>query len=260
MKDCSPKKHREFLKDSLRLQIDFSQTDQNRGVPPPPLQKPPQLNQEVIPLADPEIYELFRGTDLVDAITRRRSHRHFLNKPLTLDEISWLLWATQGVVEIISPACALRTVPSAGCRHAFETYLFVQQVESLTAGLYRYLPLNHALVIEREVFDCQTELTKATLGQKFISTAPLTLVWTVIPYRMEWRYRAAAHRVIAMDVGHLCQNLYLACSAIDAGTCAIAAYHQEFIDQLLLVDGEDEFTIYLAPVGKILPQRKQYDL
>ena len=94
-------------------------------------------------------------------------------------------------------------------------------------------------------------LVRATLGQRFVAAAPVTLAWTVIPYRMEWRYDIAAHRVIAMDVGHLCQNLYLACAAIGSGTCAIAAYHQEQMDVLLKVDGEDEFTIYLAPVGRI---------
>ena len=67
---------------------------------------------------------------------------------------------------------------------------------------------------------------------------------------MEWRYGLAAHKVIAPDAGHVCQNLYLACEAISAGTCAIAAYHQERMDALLRVDGEEEFTIYLAPVGK----------
>ena len=68
---------------------------------------------------------------------------------------------------------------------------------------------------------------------------------------MEWRYSIAAHKVIAIDAGHVCQNLYLACEAIGAGTCAIAAYHQELMDKLISVDGENEFTIYLAPVGKI---------
>jgi SagB-type dehydrogenase family enzyme len=68
---------------------------------------------------------------------------------------------------------------------------------------------------------------------------------------MEWRYNIAAHKVILLDAGHVCQNLYLACSAIGAGTCAIAAYNQSVMDQLLGVDGKDEFAIYLAPVGKI---------
>ncbi len=123
-------------------------------------------------------------------------------------------------------------------------------MEGLDAGIYRYLPIEHALVLERKDEDLVEKLPPATLGQTFIAAAPIIFVWTVIPYRTEWRYTTAAHRVILMDVGHLCQNLYLACEAVGCGTCAIAAYHQDLMDQLLEVDGTDEFTIYLAPVGK----------
>ena len=69
--------------------------------------------------------------------------------------------------------------------------------------------------------------------------------------RLQWRYGAASHKVIALDAGHVCQNLYLACEAIGAGTCAVAAYHQQKLDELLRLDGRDEFVIYLAPVGKV---------
>ncbi|MEN8688146.1 MAG: SagB/ThcOx family dehydrogenase [Desulfuromonadales bacterium] len=244
-------RHRAFLKDTLRLQIDFSQTDQNRGIEPPPLQKPPRQDQVPLPLAGREAFEALRGTDLVDAIGLRRSRRRFVDQPLSLTELSWLLWATQGITEILAPGCALRTVPSAGCRHAFETYLLASNIETLDTGVYRYLPVEHALVFEYAADNLPAALARATFGQAFIAAAPVTLAWTVIPYRMEWRYDIAAHRVIAMDVGHLCQNLYLACAAIGAGTCAIAAYHQQQMDALLKVDGENEFTIYLAPVGKI---------
>ena len=244
-------RHRAFLKDTLRLQIDFSQTEQNLGVEPPPLQKPPRQGQEPISLAGREAFEALRGTDLVDAVGRRRSRRRFLDQALSLTELSWLLWATQGVSEILAPGCALRTVPSAGCRHAFETYLLARDIETLDPGVYRYLPVAHALVFEHSADTLPAALARATLGQAFIAAAPVTLAWTVLPYRMEWRYDIAAHRVIAMDVGHLCQNLYLACAAVGAGTCAVAAYNQEQMDALLKVDGEDEFTLYLAPVGKI---------
>lgn len=244
-------RYREFLKDSLRLQINFHLTDQHQGIDPPPVQKPPRADQQLINLPGQADFDAFAGTDLVNAIADRRSHRHFKHQPLALEEFSFLLWATQGIKEVIQPGCARRTVPSAGCRHAFETYLLVSAVDNLASGIYRYLPVEHALVLEQEKNDFQAELTQATLNQAFIATAPVTFAWTVIPYRSEWRYHIAAHRVIAMDVGHLCQNLYLACEAINAGTCAIAAYHQELMDQLLNVDGEDEFTIYLAPVGKI---------
>jgi len=243
--------HRDFLKDTLRLTIDFRQTDQNCGVEPPPLQKPPREGQSLIPLPGADSRQTFAGTDLLDAIAGRVSHRRYKAEPLALDELALLLWATQGVREVLHPGCALRTVPSAGCRHAFETYLVISNVTTLAPGLYRYLPMEHALVFEHQRDDLRTELSAAVLGQAFVASAPVTFVWTVIPYRMEWRYQLAAHRVIAMDVGHVCQNLYLACAAISAGACAIAAYHQQGMDLLLGVDGEEEFVLYLAPVGKV---------
>ncbi len=245
--------HRDFLKDSLRLKINFYQTDQNQGLEPPPVQKPKQPEQELIELPGQDGWQDFAGTDLLEAIGSRRSHRRFLDEPLSLAELALLLWATQGVKGVIGPGSALRTVPSAGCRHAFESYLLVSAVETLKPGLYRYLPLDHALVLEKElgVDLLQRSLAQATLNQTFIAAAPVCFVWSVIPYRMEWRYQLAAHRVILMDVGHLCQNLYLVCEAIGCGTCAIAAYHQELMDKLLSLDAEHEFTIYLAPVGKV---------
>jgi len=250
MADNKLNRHRAFLKDSLRLQIDFSQTDQSRGVEPPPLQKPPRKDQRPIPLPGQDSFDALRGTDLVDAISQRRSHRHFLDQPLSLEELSWLLWATQGVTEILSPSSALRTVPSAGCRHVFETYLAVMNVASLDQGIYRYLPLDHKLAVESLSDDLAERLSDATLGQSFIAAAPVTFIWSAIPYRMEWRYGLAAHRVILIDAGHVCQNLYLACEAVPAGTCAVAAYDQERMDTLLGLDGNDECVIYLAAVGK----------
>ena len=140
---------------------------------------------------------------------------------------------------------------SAGGRHSFETYLAVMNVEGLGPGLYRYLPLEHQLVQLREDGNLGSALANATLGQSFCGAGAVTFVWTTLPYRMEWRYDRAAHRVIPIDAGHVGQNLYLACEAIGAGTCTVAAYDQDAMDQLLGVDGKDEFTLYLAPVGKI---------
>lgn len=245
------KQHRLFLRDDLRLQIDFHLTDQNQGVTPPPIQKPPDPAQPKFLLPAQESFDALKGTDLVEAIARRQSHRRFKRDPLSQIELSFLLWATQGVRQEIQPGFALRTVPSAGCRHAFETYLLISNVRGLEPGIYRYLPTDHALVLESQPDQLSQRLAQATLNQNFIATAPVCFAWSVIPYRMEWRYHLAAHRVILMDAGHLCQNLYLACEAIGAGTCAIAAYHQTLVDQLLELDGEQEFAVYLAPVGKV---------
>ena len=240
---------RAFLKDDLRQQINFYLTDQNRGIDPPPVQRPIRHEQVLIPLPDIDL-ERFQGTDLLKAIAHRESRRRYLDTALTQEELGLLLWATQGIRSELGEGHALRMVPSAGCRHAFESYLLISSVEGLERGIYRYLPLQHALVCERSVHDFYDELSAATFHQTFIGRAPVTFVWTVIPYRMEWRYDLAAHRVIAYDIGHVCQNLYLACEAISAGTCAIAAYDQGLMDSLIGVNGKDEFVLYLAPVGK----------
>lgn len=243
--------NRFFLKDTIRQQVRFSLTDQSRGLPAPPLQKPCPSDLPRIGLPDgaESLARLVR-VPLGEAILRRTSVRRFEPDPLALGELSALLWATQGVREVLSPECALRTVPSAGARHAFETYLAVARVDELEPGLYRYLPFDGQLARVRTDANIGYEAAHACLGQQFVAAAAVTFFWTAIPARMEWRYDLAAHKVIAIDAGHVCQNLYLACQGIGAGTCAIAAYNQDACDRLLGVDGDEEFTVYLAPVGK----------
>jgi SagB-type dehydrogenase family enzyme len=244
-------RYRLFLKDSIRKKIDFSKTDQNRGIPVPPIEKPYPTEAVKIDLPKPGQWKQIKGIDLISAIGNRKSRRAYTKTPLTLDEISFLLWATQGVRGRVTEGHAYRTVPSAGCRHAFETYLAVLNVESLEPGIYRYLPLSHQLIFLFVDEHLAEELMAAAFWQPYPGNAAVTFIWTAIPYRMEWRYGLAAHKVMAIDAGHVCQNLYLACEAIHAGTCAIAAYDQEALDRLLGIDGEEEFAMYLAPVGKV---------
>jgi len=245
------KAYRYLLKDLIRQEIDFSQTNQSRHQPAPPLQKPcpEETAQFELPDGREALAEL-GCLQISEAILRRESVRSYSSEPLTLRELTALLWATQGVRKVLHPECALRTVPSAGSRHAFETYLAVERVESLQSGLYRYLPFDNRLALLSIDENIGRKAAQACLGQGFVATAAVTFFWTAIPARMEWRYDLAAHKVIAIDAGHVCQNLYLVCEAIGAGTCAIAAYDQNSCDKLLDVDGEEEFTIYAAPVGK----------
>ena len=242
---------RNFLKDSIRKQIDFSKTDQNRGVQVPPIEKPCPADAVKIDLPQPGQWKQIKSIDLISAISNRKSRRAYLKTALSSDELSFLLWATQGVRGRVTEGHAYRTVPSAGCRHAFETYLAVLNVETLETGIYRYLPISHQLIFLFSEEQLAEELVGAAFWQPYPGNAAVTFIWTVIPYRMEWRYGLAAHKVIAIDAGHVCQNLYLACEAIGAGTCAIAAYDQEALDRLLRIDGEEEFAMYLAPVGKV---------
>lgn len=242
------KDFREFLKDSIRLQVDFSQTEQAQGMPMPPIEKPYPAGAALVHLPDWQERLREKQLTLVDVIMARRSRRQFSSAPVTLEELSFLLWATQGV-RAQRAGAVLRNVPSAGNRHSFETYLAVQHVTNLPSGLYRYLPMEHALLPISPVDQLAERVTEAAHGQAFVGKAAVTFFWTTIPGRTEWRYAAASHKVIAIDAGHVCQNLYLAAQAVDCGTCAIAAYRQEAADQLIGVDGQDEFVIYLAPVG-----------
>lgn len=243
--------YRNFLKDTIRQRIDFRRTDQSRGVAPPPIEKPYAAESHRIDLLPKEKLLSFPSPDIISVIDNRRSHRHFRPDPLTLEDLSFLLWATQGIRKTRDKTAVFRTVPSAGCRHAFETYLCILNVAGVEKGIYRYLPIEHQLLQVAKNKNLADDLVTATFYQSFIGKAPVTFVWTAIPYRMEWRYHLAAHKVIAIDVGHVCQNLYLASAVISGGICAVAAYQQEGMDQLLGVDGNDEFAIYLAAVGKI---------
>jgi SagB-type dehydrogenase family enzyme len=226
-------------------------SDQMKGKPYPPLQKPyDEEGAEIIDL--PEFDKsIIEKNGIFECIKDRRSIRNFTDESLTKEELSYLLWATQGVGKIIRDGYAtLRTVPSAGARHPFETYIIVDRIKEIEKGVYRYLALTHQLLFLFTCDDIPEKLNDANLGQKFVGDAPLVFVWSCIPYRTEWRYSIKAHKAILLDAGHVCQNLYLAAESIGCGTCAIGAYDQKAMDDLLELDGNDEFVVYLAPVGR----------
>ena len=222
-------------------------SDQQRGLPLPEKQKPCPDKARRVALPTAEFQALSKVT-LVDGLMSRRSRRQYKKTPLTLEELGFLLFATQGVQKELAKA-SLRPAASAGARHAFELYVAAFRVEGLDPGLYRYLAFDHELCLVNERPDLQTAAEEALHGQGWESA--ITLFWTAIPYRMEWRYTVASPKLIALDAGHSCQNLYLACEAIGCGTCAIGAYDQAKCDAFLGVDGVDELTVYAAPVGKL---------
>ncbi len=225
------------------------ETDQKKKLPPLPTQKPYPEGAALLDLVAPADITLGR-TPLFDVIERRRSRRKYGEQALTLEELSFLLWATQGLQKVFpGRQASFRTVPSGGGRHPFGTYLLINRVTGVEPGLYRYLPVEHKLNLEYADPELTERVHEASYGQ-YVAQSAVTFAWTVIPYRAEWRYSIMSHKVIAIDAGHLCQNLYLASEAIGAGTCAIAAYDQHKLDQALRVDGEEEFAIYIATVGK----------
>jgi len=245
-------KFRDFLKSSCWKTIDFSTTDQAKGIKPPPAEKPYNPEDRRIDLVKPGEWQSIRKVSVEAAIAQRKSIRSYCEDAIKLEELSFLLWATQGLREKRSADRIFRTVPSAGCRHALESYIAAFRVEGIPKAIYRYLPLSHQLVEVVKYKDLEGLLIKATLDQSFAGKSAVIFIWTTIPARMEWRYSKTFNKAIALDAGHVCQNLYLACEAIGAGNCAMAKYDQEFVDKILEIDGVEEFTIYMAPVGKVL--------
>ncbi len=254
MQAAQMKQLREVLKSQEWQSFATMGTPQQRGVNPPPLEKPAPPDALLFDLVPPSQFTSGQ-MPLIQAIARRRSRRAYKDAALTLEELSFLLWACQGIEKAPPPGAknnirAFRTVPSAGCRHPFETYVLANRVEGLTPGLYRYLPVEHKLCLVRDDEDVTAEIHVASEEQYVLESAA-TFIWTVIPCRTEWRYLDHSHRVILMDIGHACQNLYLAAESIGCGTCALGAYDQKQMDAALGVDGEEEFTIYLAPIGHV---------
>ena len=228
--------------------IDFTATDQALRIPAPKIEKQLEGGSQLVPLVPIEKIQT-NDVSITQAILNRRSHRRFSDTPMSLDELSYLLFCTQGIRQK-HEKYTLRTVPSAGARHALETYVFVDRATGLAPGIYRYIASQHALVQEQVMSDqLRRDFDDATNGQLFGAAA--YFVWTAIPYRMAWRYAFATPKLLALDVGHVCENLYLACEAVGCGTCAIGAYSQKKIDALLGIDGVEEFAIYMAPVGKL---------
>jgi SagB-type dehydrogenase family enzyme len=244
--------YRKYLKNQELLGLVEAETDQMKGLPLPPIQKPFSKDAELVDLVSPEQFSL-GNMSLIETIGNRRSRRNFTQESLTLEELSFLLWVTQGVEKLIrNGLVTIRTVPSGGAMHPFETYLLINRANGISPGLYRYLALNHKLLkLYSEGVDLPSRINEASNGQNFIGESAVVFIWTVRPYRTEWRYGEDSLKDILISVGHVCQNLYLACESIGAGTCAIVAYNQKLLDSFVGVDGEDEIALYLAPVGRV---------
>ena len=176
--------------------------------------------------------------------------RKYAPESISLEELSYLLWCTQGVKKVNGTSSTLRTVPSAGARHALDTYLLVNAVEGLESGYYRYIALEHKLMMISKEEDLADKLMQACLNQKMITGSAVTFLWCAVMERMTWRYQERGYRYILLDAGHVCQNLYLASEAIGCGACAIAAFDDDQVNQLLGFNGEEQFIVYLATVGK----------
>ena len=241
---------REFFR-RTRLALDgpVEPSDQMKELPQPPLEDQPLKGAPLIELPQPDRLDV-PALNLAEAINRRRSVRDYSSQPITLAELSWLGWSTQGVKEVVGGRATLRTVPSAGARHAFETYLLANNVEGVPPGLCRYLAVARKLARLPDAADLPSRLVEACCGQAFVASSAVTFLWVADAYRMTWRYGQRGYRYLLLDAGHVCQNLYLAAEAIGCGVCAVGAYDDELVNAAVGLDGENQFVAYIATVGK----------
>jgi len=193
-------------------------------------------------------------------LNERRSVRSYEDEPLTLEEVSQLLWSAYGITysregmpDFIRGG--LKTAPSAGARYPLEIYLVAGNVKGLLPGIYWYVPEGH--VIHRLADgDIRLDLQAACLSQKFAGEAPVSIVWSAVYERCTEKYGERGHdRYVCMDLGHSAQNVYLQCGSLGLGTCAIGAFTDEALKKLIGMT-EEEVPLYVMPIGR-LPRKHE---
>jgi SagB-type dehydrogenase family enzyme len=189
------------------------------------------------------------GAPIWEVLSDRRSVRRYGEAPMPLEVLAQLLWSTHGITGR-NAGTELRTAPSAGACYPIEAYAVINNVTGLEPGLYRYLTDRHALM-EVRLGDVGSEISRAALGQIMCREASVTFVWTAVVPRTTGRYGERGHRYIFLDAGHVGQNMYLAATALGYGCCAVAAFDDAAMNEVLGVDGKVETTVYAASVGPL---------
>lgn len=220
-------------------------TDRDKNIPKPEQFKPLDDSLPHIKL-DTEFPNIVQKT-FTECVKNRRSLREYSATNLSKEEVSYLLYETARVDEIRRSA-TFRTIPTGGATNGMETYLYVHRVDGLPQGLYHYQQTTHTLQRMDDAADLSERVNEALFHQ--LRNASIVVILTAVPYRSEHKYSFCAHKMLAMEAGHAGQNLSLAAEVVDAGACALAAYHQELIDPLLGLDGDEEFVTYALTVGK----------
>jgi SagB-type dehydrogenase family enzyme len=223
-------------------QLEDEQTPRGRKLPKPSAFKSYESG-EIIELNKDVNNLCSRALD--DIIMSRRSLRKYKDVKITVDELSYLLKMTAHIRKI-GDSYALGVIPTGGARNSLETYIYLRKGQNMKPGLYHYMKDTSNLRLIRE--DLTDELVNESLKGQLRDCAAV-VIWTTVPYRMEYKYSFTSHKMIAIEAGHACQNLYLACEAIDCGMVAICAYDQKKIDEVIEV-GDEEFVVYCATLGK----------
>ena len=199
---------------------------------------------ERIPLPDPHGYH---GLSLEETVEMRRSVRDYSAEPLSSEELSRLLHAAQGITE---GRLGLRAAPSAGALYPIELYAVVHNVAGLEPGVYHYAVQEHGLELLQRG-DFRAAVMQAGLWQDFLGQANVCFVLAAIFQRTRWKYRERTYRYVMLEAGHVGQNLYLAATSMGLGDCAVGAFLDDDLNELLGLDGVEEASLYVISVGRV---------
>ena len=180
-----------------------------------------------------------------NAILNRRSIRDYLNEPLTLTDVSQLLWAAQGITE----SGGYRAAPSGGALYPLEVYLVAGNVMNLLKGIYRYRPLGHE-VIKIADGDMRSELASAALEQGCVRMGAVSIVISAVYERMTRKYGQRGVQYVHMEVGHVAQNIYLQAISLNLGTVVVGAFYDDEVKTVLKMP-EEEYPLCIMPIGRI---------
>jgi len=205
-------------------------------------QQPIKETQETVLALPIPLYD--SQTSVEEALLERRSVRNYVDEPLTLAEVSQLLWAAQG----ITSSSGGRTAPSAGALYPLEVYLLAGEISHLPAGIYHYAPGEHTLTLTIEG-DQRQALYEAALSQSAVKDAAAIIIITAVYERTMVKYGERGKQYVHMEVGCAAQNIYLQAVALDLGTVFIGAFHDDQVKRLLRL-GEDEIPLGIMPVGR----------
>lgn len=205
-----------------------------------------KILNEAVKLPEPETKE---GPSIWDCLRRRRSWRNYKNQPVSLMELSQILWGSYGVTAK-EWGYYLRTAPSAGALYPIEIYVASFNVDGLKKGIYHFNPKDMSL---NGVFDgdFSREITNACLGQDFILDSAFALIFTAILLRTTSRYRERGIRYILMDLGCIIQNTYLSLTALGMGGCIIGAFSDSAMNKIMNLDPQKELVLAVFSAGKI---------
>ena len=210
----------------------------------------PELYKEYIDnekISLPDIKHIYSDKNIYELLQQRKSVRKYLEKEITLEQLSYLLWCSTGISRL-NFNFAFRTSPSAGALYPVETYIHTNFVTGIKNGIFHYNIKSNSLELVKHG-DFKKQIALACLSQYMLTKASVIFIWSGIFKRITWKYKDRGYRYVYIEAGHIAENLALSAHSINLATCQIGAFFDDELNEILALDGKEESVIYLSTVG-----------